>query len=118
EPLMIEGTLLETTLGEFHWRFLLGEEVADGWEADRVAVSRHELGLSVVAVTEWDSTDAAGHFAEHYVSFLREKGVEPVVKRKGARVLVAYGPGETGEELMRRLLPRDEEQEMERSPSR
>lgn len=91
-PILFPGALLETTLGEFHWRFLLGEDVADGWDADRVALVRGPEGLNVIAVTEWDSNDAAVTFAERYESFLVSRGRKPLLRVSETSVTVVYGP--------------------------
>lgn len=118
EPLDIDGALIETTLGEFHWRFLLGKECADGWEADRVAVVPAGDDLAIVAVTEWDTPENAQHFAEAYSSFLTAAGSRPAIRITGVRVEVAYGPDGISEELLRRVAERDDRRDGERSTPR
>lgn len=74
-------------LGEFHWRFLVGEANARGWVNDRVSVSR---GGKVRAETKWESPERATAFAAAYTKFLTGRGLEPKVAREGNAVTVEY----------------------------
>lgn len=113
EPIEHEKALIETTLGEFHWRFLLGEDVADGWEADRVAVVRSAHGLHVLAATLWDSEANASRFQSAYREFLERRGHTPAVHRTGTSVIVAYGPDDAlVADFVERRLNRDLEMEI------
>ena len=73
-------------LGEFHWRFLAGDDVS-GWVDDRVVVTR---AGGVVADTTWADAAHAATFRDAYVAFLRGRGVEPHVTTDGTHVRVAY----------------------------
>ncbi|MBI2215603.1 MAG: hypothetical protein HYU52_18300 [Acidobacteria bacterium] len=84
--------LLRTVLGEFHWRFLLGEDAGEGWESDRVVVRRGKGGATVMVDSSWDSAADAGEFAEAIGPLLEEKGAPNVrIATLGARVIVAWG---------------------------
>ncbi len=74
-------------LGEFHWRFLVGEANARGWVNDRVSVSRSG---KVRAETKWESPERATAFATAYTKFLTGRGLEPKVQKDGASVTVEY----------------------------
>lgn len=91
-PLGVPNAILETTLGEFHWRYLLDPETADGWESDRVAFVRGSEGVNVLAVTRWSSHRAASTFADHYGHFLESKGRRPLIRAADETVVVVYGP--------------------------
>jgi hypothetical protein len=73
-------------LGEFHWRYLVGDH-ADGWMDDRVMV---KCDGSVVAETRWESAAKAASFRDAYVQFLRGRDIEPQVTTNGASVTIAY----------------------------
>jgi hypothetical protein len=74
-------------LGEFHWRFLVGEDNARGWVNDRAIVSR-DGGVHVE--TMWESPKRAIAFADAYGSFLKKRGVTATITRDGASVTAAY----------------------------
>jgi hypothetical protein len=74
-------------LGEFHWRFLVGEPASRGWVNDRVAVAKNGR---VHAETKWESPQAAETFAKAYAGFLSARGIEASVSRDGTAVLVSY----------------------------
>ena len=76
-------------LGEFHWRFLVGETVSSGWLSDRVLVTPRG---TVLAETRWESPDQASAFRKAYEDFLRGRGIETRSSLDGARVRVGYGP--------------------------
>jgi hypothetical protein len=84
----VKGALLNTALGEFHWRFLLGEQPAAGWAADHVAVLKNAAGaFTVLADTRWTSDDDAKEFADAVSG--KFEGAQ--IKRQGTRVRFAYG---------------------------
>jgi hypothetical protein len=73
-------------LGEFHWRYLVGDH-AEGWVDDRVMV---KCDGSVVAETRWENAARAASFRDAYVQFLRGRHIEPQVSSNGASVTVLY----------------------------
>ena len=79
-------TLTIEHLGEFHWRYLVGD-AATGWVNDRVEVGCDGL---VIAETAWDSADHAAAFSDAYAAFLRNHAIDAAVKRDGTRVTAAY----------------------------
>jgi hypothetical protein len=74
-------------LGQFHWRFLVGEPASRGWVNDRVSVARTGR---VHAVTKWESPEAAEAFATAYAAFLSARGIQAAVARDGAAVVADY----------------------------
>jgi hypothetical protein len=80
-------------LGEFHWRFLVGEHDALGWVDDRVTVAQDDHCQPTVLVeTKWQDEKHARTFRDAYVAFLRKRGLEPLVAAGGGTtVKVAYG---------------------------
>ncbi len=82
------GILTIERLGEFHWRFLVGDRAA-GWLDDRVTV---KCDGSVVAETRWENAQQAASFRDAYVDFLRRRAIEPNVSTNGTVVAVAYNP--------------------------
>jgi len=74
-------------LGEFHWRFLVGEDAARGWVNDRAVVFRDGR---VRIETKWESPERATAFASAYEAFLKKRGVTAAVTREGAVVKAAY----------------------------
>ena len=85
--------LMDSTLGEFHWRFLVGKEASSGWKGDRVSVLSSVDGkLTVLGETRWDSASQAAAFASALQSFLEGKGVAPRVVTTGTSVRFAWGP--------------------------
>jgi hypothetical protein len=87
----LPGTLTVEHLGEFHWRFLVGEAGA-GWVDDRVTVSQNvQCDPTVLVDTHWESADRALAFRDAYAAFLRGRGLEPKVALDGVRVRAAYG---------------------------
>jgi hypothetical protein len=99
--LEIDDILLETTFGEFHWRFLLGADVAAGWRGDRIQVVGGGEGYSVVVATQWDAPQTAASFEDAYGSFLRDRGERPLIFRDEHSVRVGYGADRP---LLRRTL--------------
>jgi hypothetical protein len=84
--------LIETTLGKFHWSFLLGREAARGWVSDVVSVRHGDGGATVLVETTWDDESAAARFERAYREFLDGKDApNRSASREGARVKAAYG---------------------------
>jgi hypothetical protein len=78
-------------LGEFHWRFLVGEAAA-GWIDDRVTVVQNvKCDPTVLVDTHWENADRAHAFRDAYAAFLRGRGLEPKIALDGVRVRAAYG---------------------------
>jgi len=78
-------------LGEFHWRFLVGDAGA-GWIDDRVTVVRNPKSDPTVLVdTRWENAERAVAFRDAYAAFLRGRGLEPKLALDGVRVRAAYG---------------------------
>lgn len=73
-------------LGEFHWRFLVGDS-AIGWVDDRVTVRCNQ---EVVVWTKWENAQRATAFRDAYVALLRDRGLDPRVKNDGASVDIVY----------------------------
>lgn len=87
----LPGTLTVEHLGEFHWRFLVGDAGA-GWIDDRVTVTQNlHCDPTVLVDTHWESAAQACAFRDAYVAFLRGRGLEPSVALDGTRVRAAYG---------------------------
>lgn len=80
-------------LGEFHWRFLLGDRNATGWVNDRITVAQNGYCMPTVLVeTTWQDEKRARAFREAYVAFLRKRGLDPIYAAgDGKTVKVAYG---------------------------
>lgn len=86
------SALIETPLGEFHWKFLLDPEAAKGWESDKVRVVRGLDGNRTVFIdSTWDSEKDAKEFSDAINGFLTKRDAEPSVRTRGRRVLVAFG---------------------------
>jgi hypothetical protein len=87
----IPGTLTVEHLGEFHWRFLVGNAGA-GWIDDRVTVTQNlHCDSTVLVDTRWESPADARAFRDAYVAFLQGRGLEPRLSLDGTRVKAAYG---------------------------
>ena len=87
DPSKPKGALAAEHLGEFHWRFLVGADAAQGWRNDRVVV--HQDGR-VEVDTDWDDAERATKFAAAYQAFLKGRGIEAKVARDGAKVRASY----------------------------
>ncbi|MEO8216460.1 MAG: hypothetical protein ABI718_05200 [Acidobacteriota bacterium] len=88
-----EHPLMDSALGEFHWRFLLGKEASAGWAGDRVTVVSGANGtLTVLGETRWASPARAAAFAGKLKSFLEGKHITPRMVTSGTSVRFAYGP--------------------------
>lgn len=75
-------------LGEFHWRFLVGADAAQGWKNDRAVVYRNGR---VEVDTDWDTEQDATEFETAYRAFLTKRGVtNPKVTRDHAKVHASY----------------------------
>jgi hypothetical protein len=78
---------LATTLGAFHWTFLLGDEAGSGWASDCVRVTRRDSGFQIEGASGWDSESDAVQFAAALRRFLAERKVSKAkVDRKGTGV--------------------------------
>ncbi|MEA2337893.1 MAG: hypothetical protein QOE82_1900, partial [Thermoanaerobaculia bacterium] len=87
----IPSTLTVEHLGEFHWRFLVGDAGA-GWIDDRVTVAQNvACDHTVLVDTRWENADHARAFRDAYAAFLRGRGLEPKLALDGVRVRAAYG---------------------------
>jgi hypothetical protein len=82
-----QGAIAAEHLGEFHWRFLVGSDAAQGWRDDRAVVYRDGR---VEVDTDWDDAARATKFASAYQAFLTKRGLEAKVTRDGAKVHAAY----------------------------
>ncbi|HUO85410.1 MAG TPA: hypothetical protein VM534_09880 [Thermoanaerobaculia bacterium] len=93
-PAKAEGPaslLLATSLGEFHWRFLLGETAAEGWSSDHLTLSRGDGGsLAVASRSSWRNEEEAREFAETYRAFLAKRGVAANVSLEGDEVITTW----------------------------
>lgn len=84
--------LLATTLGEFHWKFLLGDDAAAGWASDRIEVRTAEgKGMTVLGTSTWDSEKDAKEFAAALRAKLESEGAEGEVVADRLSVRFAYG---------------------------
>jgi hypothetical protein len=87
----LRGALTVEHLGEFHWRFLVGDAGA-GWIDDRVTITQNlQCDPTVLVDTRWESVAQARAFRDAYVAFLHGRGIEPRVALDGTRVKAAYG---------------------------
>jgi hypothetical protein len=82
-------TITTEHLGEFHWRYLVGDRAA-GWVDDLVTVGCNGL---VRAETRWENHDRAIAFADAYATFLHRRGIEPRLTVSGSSVDVLYWDG-------------------------
>jgi hypothetical protein len=80
-------------LGEYHWRFLVGERSSFGWVNDRVTIAQNDHCLTTVLVeTKWQDVKRARAFRDAYVAFLKKRGLDPIVADgEETTVRVAYG---------------------------
>lgn len=84
----MKGSTVGSTLGEFHWKFLLGEVPARGWVGDRVDLMKNGKGeWTVFADTRW--TDAAE--AKEFAEALKGKFSDAHIRQTGSSVRFAYG---------------------------
>jgi hypothetical protein len=89
----VRNPLTVEHLGEFHWRFLVGDRSSFGWVDDRVTIAQDERCQPTVLVeTRWQDEKRARNFREAYVAFLKKRGLDPLVAAgDGTTVRVAYG---------------------------
>ena len=88
----IDKPLFSGSVGEFAFRFLLGEKAADGWRGDDMAIYGAGAKKLVIVQSEWDSDEDANEFATAYVAFLRKHGHADVRSVCiGRSVHVSYG---------------------------
>jgi hypothetical protein len=73
-------------LGEFHWRFLVGDN-ATGWIDDQVSIGCDDI---VRVETWWETSARAAAFRDAYVAVLRKQNIEPRVKTDGPFVEITY----------------------------
>jgi hypothetical protein len=93
-PLLSEASdrLVETTLGEFHWAFLLGTEAGRGWASDVVSVRHGPEGATVLVDSSWDDESEASEFESACRAFLDERTLPNAsVTREDRRVKAAWG---------------------------
>lgn len=83
--------LFDAELGEFGWKFLLGDEAAAGWNGDAIRFVRGKE-ITVLINTSWDSVEDAQQFVAAYRAFLRERKIDAKFFATGKQVRVAYGP--------------------------
>jgi hypothetical protein len=68
--------VLDTSLGAFHWRFLLGDAILNGLRGDRVTVELDAACHPTTVVrTAWSSEAAAERFESAYRDFLATRGI-------------------------------------------
>lgn len=80
-----------TSLGEFHWRFLLGKEPAAGVDRGSFRMVPQSAGRWAVEIdTSWDTEKDAGEFATAYRAFLQEREIAPKITRQGRNVRATY----------------------------
>lgn len=79
-------------LGEFHWRYLVGDDASRGWVDDHVVITKDPKGghPRVAAETKWENADRASAFRTAYVAFLKKRGLEPKAGGDGNVVRVEY----------------------------
>src|SRR5438270_777640 len=78
-------------LGEFHWRFLVGDAGA-GWIDDRVTVVQNlKCDPTVLVDTHWENAGRARTCSVPWAAFLRYCGSKPEITLDGVRVRAAYG---------------------------
>ena len=88
DPPAAPDVITTERLGEFHWRYLVGDR-AEGWVDDRVIVKCDGV---VSTETRWETAEKASAFSDAYAAFLRERGIEPQVSIRGTTVKIAYLP--------------------------
>jgi hypothetical protein len=88
DPPESKDILTTDRLGEFHWRYLVGDR-AQGWLDDRVTL---KCDGDVIAETRWENVQQAAAFRDAYAEFLRARGIEPQVSTDGTTVRIAYTP--------------------------
>lgn len=84
------ASVFETSLGEFHWRFLLGKHEIHGWDGDRVTVFEGADSDEVFVESEWRSACDAAEFAGAYSGFLASRARDVRIESSGRFVDVVY----------------------------
>lgn len=74
--------VVSTSLGRFHWGFLLGERAADGLIHDCVRVTRNGTGLVVRGTSAWISEAEAAEFALSLKKKLAGRDFRATVEQK------------------------------------
>jgi hypothetical protein len=87
DPARPKNILTIERLGEFHWRYLVGEQASTGWVDDRVTITKSG---EVTAETKWQSAENAAAFRDAYAAFLRARGLNPAISMVGTAVTVRY----------------------------
>ncbi|MHB0971451.1 MAG: hypothetical protein ACYC7A_17105 [Thermoanaerobaculia bacterium] len=90
--------LFDAELGEFGWKFLLGDDAASGWNGDAIRFVRGDE-ITVLIDTSWDSVEDAQQFVAAYRTFLRKQKIVAKFFATGKSVRVAYGPDATAVSL-------------------
>jgi hypothetical protein len=85
--------ILDSTLGEFHWRFLLRDAaLAATWRADRVQIVENAACEPTVLIdSRWATAADAVRFRDAYTEKLAERGIGALTTVDGTAVRVAYG---------------------------
>ena len=87
--------VVSTSLGRFHWGFLLGDPAADGLIHDCVRVTRNGAGLVVRGTSAWISEAEAAEFALSLEKELAERDLRATVEQKKSVVEFRWS-GEPG----------------------
>lgn len=79
--------LIATPLGEFHWRFLLGEEAAAGWDFDCIRATEVDGEIRIEGSSGWESEADAKEFADSLTKLLADHATdgEVVVTKRSVR---------------------------------
>ena len=88
--------ILSTSLGRFHWAFLLGDPAADGLIHDCVRVTKNGAGLVVQGTSAWISDAEAAEFALSLRKALAERDLRATVEQRASVVEFRWtgtGPG-------------------------
>ena len=78
--------IVSTSLGRFHWGFLLGDPAADGLIHDCVRVTRNATGLVVRGTSAWISEAEAAEFAVSLRKELARRDLPATVEQKASMV--------------------------------
>jgi hypothetical protein len=91
EPHPAPTTLLDTSIGAFHWSFLLGREAISGFLGDEVRVTQDpSCRTTVVASTSWTTVEAAERYRGAYRDFLASRGIRSDCARSERSVRCQY----------------------------
>ncbi|HUP63767.1 MAG TPA: hypothetical protein VM557_00600 [Thermoanaerobaculia bacterium] len=89
-PCSDDGSVLSTTLGRFHWDFLLDEKAARGWKGDCVRAIRKGGKLEIRGTSEWLSAADAREFASALEALFEEEKIEGSARRRGSNVTFSW----------------------------